>query len=101
MGERFNELNQVQETASVYAVVEGIPIALPDDAKCIVQDKRGCWFYCKRKPRIKHADWTPNKVPIQLRDHSGNLLPQVLKTNSFTPWQDSMQLTVKKAQLPQ
>ncbi|MFB3077209.1 MAG: hypothetical protein ACE1Y4_04300, partial [Lysobacterales bacterium] len=35
------------------------------------QDKRGLWFWSKRKPRVMEGDWTPNKSPVQINTEQG------------------------------
>jgi hypothetical protein len=54
-----------------YAVIAGRRIALPTDAKFYFQDKRGLWFWSKRKPRIKRDDWTAKKEPVQVCTEKG------------------------------
>ena len=91
---------EVRKTLDVYAVIDGIPIALPTKAKYIFQDKRGCWFFCTRRPRIKDGDWTTNKEPIQERSDGGNLLARVLMTDVDSSWANTLQTTVTRAHLP-
>jgi hypothetical protein len=54
-----------------YAVIEGRHVPLPYDARFYFQDKRGCWYWSSRKPRVKGDDWTPNKSPVQVHDEKG------------------------------
>jgi hypothetical protein len=66
-----------QTTAEVtklkkYALIAGQRVALPVDAKFYFQDKRGLWFWSKRKPRVMDGDWTPNKSPVQVNDEKGS-----------------------------
>jgi hypothetical protein len=91
---------EVHKGADVYAIIEGIPIALPRNAKYICQDKRGCWFFCARRPRIKDGDWTPNKTPIQIINDRGQLTARVLITDAKPHWANTLQTTIKRAQLP-
>ena len=100
MKSNLSARKEVQKEANVYAIIEGIPIALPSDAKYICQDKRGCWFYCARRPRIKDGDWTPNKNPIQLHNEKGNITARVLITNTMASWTNTLQTTIKRTQLP-
>ncbi|MFA0809542.1 hypothetical protein [Microbulbifer epialgicus] len=100
MRSALNIKQQVHEGAEVYAIIEGIPIALPSKAKYICQDRRGCWFFCTRRPRIKDGDWTPNKVPIQMINESGRLIAKVLITSPNINWTKTLQTTIKRAQLP-
>ena len=58
-------------TLKKYAVIAGERIALPLDAKFYFQDKRGLWFWSKRKPRVMEDDWTPNKSPVQINTAEG------------------------------
>ena len=55
-----------------YAVIAGHRVALPVDARFYFQDKRGLWFWSKRKPRIKKDDWTTNKEPLQVCTDEGH-----------------------------
>ena len=55
-----------------YAMIAGQRVALPVDAKFYFQDKRGLWFWSKRKPRVMDGDWTPNKTPVQVNDEKGS-----------------------------
>jgi hypothetical protein len=55
-----------------YAVIAGQRVALPVDARFYFQDKRGLWFWSKRKPRIKQDDWTTNKEPVQICTEQGH-----------------------------
>jgi len=100
MGIALDSSVSFSKSAEVYAVVSGIPVELPKKAKYICQDRRGSWFFCMRKPRIKNGDWTPNKVPIQVANSSGTLLVQVLQTPVVGSWKKTLQTTVKKCQLP-
>ena len=90
---------KINAHSSVYAVIEGVAISLPSTAKYICQDKRGCWFYCTRRPRIKYNDWTPNKYPIQVINESGYV--RVLQTEQSPDWQNTLQTSVKRHHLPQ
>lgn len=100
MQQNLSAQENSRNLANVYTIIDGIPIALPQDAKYVCQDKRGCWFYCARRPRIKDGDWTPNKHPIQLQTASGQLTSRVLITDPKGPWKKTLQTTIKKAQLP-
>jgi hypothetical protein len=77
----------------VYAVIDGKKVFLPPEATYVMQDRRGLWFYSKRKPRLKEGDWTPNKVSISCRTDRGYL--RALKTDSNVPWLETCQRTVR------
>ena len=77
----------------VYAVIEGKKVFLPVDATYVMQDRRGLWFYCSRKPRIKEGDWTPNKTSISCRTDKGYV--RALKTDAALPWLETCQRTVR------
>ncbi len=77
----------------VFAVIEGKKVYLPEDAKYVMQDKRGLWFYSSRKPRPKEGDWTPNKKSIACRTEAGYV--RALKTEVALPWLDTCQRTVR------
>lgn len=81
-----------------FAIIEGVPIALPPEAKYVVQDMRGCWFYANRKPRKKEGDWTPLKHPIQINTSQG--YQRVLRTDPMVNWEDSIQMIVTESYLP-
>lgn len=46
-------------------VIDGVELLLPTDAKHIMQDSRGLWFYSSKPPRasINCGDWSPHKTP--------------------------------------
>ena len=77
----------------VFAVIEGKKVFLPDDAKYVMQDRRGLWYYSSRKPRPKEGDWTPNKTSISCRTERGYV--RALKTETSIPWLDTCQRTVR------
>lgn len=77
----------------VYAVIGGRKVYLPSDAKYVMQDRRGIWFYCKRKPRTSEGDWTPNKTSISCLTDGG--MVRALKTDTRVPWLDTCQRTVR------
>ena len=77
----------------VYAVIGGRKVYLPSDAKYVMQDRRGIWFYCKRKPRTSEGDWTPNKTSIACRNEQGYV--RALKTDVELGWLDTCQRTVR------
>ena len=85
--------NSQTDGLEVFAVIEGKKVFLPSDAKYVMQDRRGLWFYCSRKPRPKEGDWTPNKTSIACRNERG--LVRALKTDTVTPWLDTCQRTVR------
>ena len=60
-----------QMSGGKYAVIDGRQVALPVDARFYFQDKRGCWYWSSRKPRVKGDDWTPNKAPVQIQSEKG------------------------------
>ncbi len=98
MGIAFDVKSSAVNAADVYVVIDGKVIALPKTAKYICQDKRGCWYYCTRRPRIKNDDWTPNKSPIQIQTDRGHA--RVLRTELRIPWEYTLQSAVKRELLP-
>ena len=81
------------EELEVFAVIEGKKVYLPPEAKYVMQDRRGLWFYSTRKPRTSEGDWTPNKTSIACRTERG--LVRALKTDTRVPWLDTCQRTVR------
>lgn len=77
----------------VFAVIEGKKVFLPSDAKYVMQDRRGLWFYSARKPRPKEGDWTPNKTSISCRTDRGYV--RCLKTETKLEWLETCQRTVR------
>lgn len=77
----------------VFAVIEGKKVFLPQEAKYIMQDRRGLWYYSTRKPRPKEGDWTPNKTSIACKSDSGFV--RALKTETVLPWLETCQRTVR------
>jgi len=77
----------------VFAVIDGKKVYLPAEAKYVMQDRRGLWYYCSRKPRPKEGDWTPNKTSIACRNEKGFV--RVLKTDTSVEWLQTCQRTVR------
>jgi hypothetical protein len=87
-------LDRVPENGpEVFAVIEGHKVFLPAEAKYIMQDRRGLWYYSSRKPRPKEGDWTPNKTSIACRTERGYV--RALKTDSVVQWLDTCQRTIR------
>ena len=82
-----------QKDIEVFAVIDGRKIYLPEEAKYVMQDRRGIWFFCKRKPRISEGDWTVNKTSIACRTNRG--LVRALRTDTDSPWLNSCQRTIR------
>ncbi|MFT4729336.1 MAG: hypothetical protein ACI9UN_003853 [Granulosicoccus sp.] len=85
--------SQLTDGLEVFAVIEGKKVFLPSEAKYVMQDRRGLWFYSVRKPRPKEGDWTPNKTSISCRTDRGFV--RVLKTDTKTEWLKTCQRTVR------
>ena len=81
------------EGPEVFAVIEGKKVYLPTEAKYVMQDRRGLWYYSTRKPRAKEGDWTPNKTSIACRTDRGYV--RALKTDTVLQWLDTCQRTVR------
>ncbi len=79
----------------VFAVIEGKKVFLPPEAKYVMQDRRGIWYFSSRKPRPKEGDWTPNKTSIACRTEQGYV--RALKTDVEVAWLDTCQRTVRMA----
>ena len=77
----------------VFAVIAGQKVYLPEDAKYVMQDRRGLWYYSSRKPRPKEGDWTPNKTSIACLVEGG--YGRALKTETCQQWLDTCQRTVR------
>lgn len=77
----------------VFAVIEGRKVYLPPDARYVMQDRRGLWFYSHRKPRIAEDDWTPNKTSIACVTERG--VVRALKTDTRVPWLETCQRTIR------
>ena len=77
----------------VFAVIDGRKVYLPADAKYVMQDRRGLWYYSSRKPRPKEGDWTPNKTSIACRNERGYV--RVLQTETAIEWLQTCQRTVR------
>ena len=81
------------EGTEVFAVIAGKKVFLPEDAKYVMRDRRGLWYYSSRKPRPKEGDWTPNKTSIACRTEAGFV--RALKTDTERQWLDTCQRTVR------
>lgn len=77
----------------VFAVIEGRKVYLPPEARYVMQDRRGLWFYSQRKPRIAEDDWTPNKTSIACVTERG--VVRALKTDTRVPWLETCQRTIR------
>lgn len=77
----------------VFAVIDGKKVYLPPEANYVMQDRRGIWYYSKRKPRPKEGDWTPNKTSISCRSEGGFV--RALRTDTVMPWLETCQSTVR------
>ena len=73
-----------EEGPEVFAVIDGKKVFLPAEAKYVMQDRRGIWYYSTRKPRPKEGDWTPNKTSIACRNEAGYV--RALKTDMSRKW---------------
>lgn len=91
-------LSGVEEGPEVFAVIEGKKVYLPAEARYVMQDRRGLWYYSTRKPRPKEGDWTPNKTSIACRNERGYV--RALKTDSVVGWLDTCQRTVRMVKSP-
>lgn len=81
------------EELEVFAVIDGHKVFLPKEARYVMQDRRGLWFYSKRKPRLAEGDWTPNKVSIACVTERGCV--RVLQTKPASTWLDTCQRTIR------
>jgi len=89
-----NGADRVGEAGTeVFAVIDGKKVYLPAEAKYVMQDRRGLWYYSTRKPRPKEGDWTPNKTSIACLNERGFV--RALKTESPARWLDTCQRTVR------
>lgn len=82
-----------EQGPEVFAVIEGQKVFLPPDAKYVMQDRRGIWYYSTRKPRPKEGDWTPNKTSIACRTDQGYV--RALRTETRIEWLQTCQRTVR------
>ena len=84
-----------------YAVIDGQQIPLPGDARFYFQDKRGCWYWSQRKPRVKGDDWTPNKSPVQVHTAQGYsrclITPARRATDS---WRETVMQVINSDNMP-
>ena len=88
--------SQASPGTEVFAVIAGKKVYLPVEAKYVMQDRRGLWFYSTRKPRQKEGDWTPNKTSIACLNERGYV--RALKTESNREWLETCQRTVRMVQ---
>lgn len=82
-----------EEGPEVFAVIGGQKVFLPAEAKYVMQDRRGLWYYSTRKPRPKEGDWTPNKTSIACRNEQGFV--RALQTEAAVEWLQTCQRTVR------
>ena len=87
-------VDEAPETGpEVFAVIEGRKVFLPAEAKYVMQDRRGLWYYSTRKPRPKEGDWTPNKTSIACLTEQGYV--RALKTETRVEWLQTCQRTIR------
>ncbi|MFU8764542.1 MAG: hypothetical protein ACNA7T_08470 [Haliea sp.] len=84
--------NQSDEL-EVFAMIDGRKVYLPEEARYVMQDRRGLWFYSKRKPRLSEDDWTPNKTSIACVTERGCV--RVLQTKPAGTWLETCQRTIR------
>jgi hypothetical protein len=88
-------------SASKYAVIEGRQVPLPGDARFYFQDKRGCWYWSTRKPRVKGDDWTPNKMPVQVSTDQGYRRCLITPArNAADAWRDTVMQVICRDNMP-
>lgn len=71
-------------------VIDGVELMLPPDARHIMQDRRGIWYYSSKQPRVTNSycsDWFMNKTPIIVLNEDGH--PRALKTPPAERWQET------------
>ena len=86
---------------SKYAVIDGRQVPLPGDARFYFQDKRGCWYWSSRKPRVKGDDWTPNKVPVQIHNDKGYRRCLITPARSAADaWRDTVMQVISLDNMP-
>lgn len=78
-----------------FIVIDTVVFRLPAEAKYVMQDSRGSWFWSPRRPRIKEGDWTPNKTPLQRELSNGKFEARVYQTEINRPWQETMQRAIR------
>ncbi|GAB5451380.1 MAG: hypothetical protein Hals2KO_17080 [Halioglobus sp.] len=82
-----------EQGPEVFAVIEGKKVFLPAEAKYVMQDRRGIWYYSTRKPRPKEGDWTPNKTSIACLTEQGYV--RALQTEARVEWLQTCQRTIR------
>ncbi|MAT94925.1 MAG: hypothetical protein CME59_20330 [Halioglobus sp.] len=82
-----------EKDTEVFAVIDGRKVFLPEDAKYVMQDRRGLWYYSSRKPRPKEGDWTPNKTSISCITEQGYV--RALRTETRVEWLQTCQRTIR------
>ncbi len=92
--------HEVLEPLGKYAVIEGVQVPLPLDARFYFQDKRGCWFWSTRKPRVKGDDWTPNKMPVQINTEKGHHRCLITARKAADAWRDTVMQVVSLDNMP-
>ncbi len=88
-------------TGEKYAVIDGRQVALPVDARFYFQDKRGCWYWSSRKPRVKGDDWTPNKAPVQIQSAKGHHRCLITPARAAADaWRDTVMRVISRDNMP-
>lgn len=89
-----------------FAMIDGMMIVLPDEAKYIAQEASGTWFWYERKPRLVNYDkpetgpfaWgVKNKNPVMIP----NARYKVLVTEVVAPcWTQTLARTISPGLKP-
>ena len=96
----------MDNVSTTFAMIDGMMIALPNEAKYIAQESSGTWFWYTRKPRLVNFDkpetgpyaWgVTGKNPVMVP----NQRFQVLVTDVTAPcWTQTLTQTISGANMP-
>lgn len=90
---------------SNYGVIDGVFYPLPVEAKYIIQESSGAWYWTNKKPRHVIDEetkeivmWTAKKTPIQYKTTQG--FDRVVVTDKPLDFLQTCTSTINTANLP-
>lgn len=82
---------KLQTGGVTFAVVDGITVILPRNARYIMQDKYQRWYFSEKYPVNSKDDWFPDKLPIQYVEN-GTI--RLLSSKPNKNWRETRHKTI-------
>lgn len=98
--------NPEQKKGNVLCL-DGIHIPLPDEAKYVMQEPNGVWYYTTRRPRFifdeddkaKEIGWMHKKNPVFVDGEYKHQIPLITEL-SAPSWKETLQRVVTAELMP-